>query len=211
MNPRDIDSLVADLRPVRPMSGRIGMAIVIGMAALAVLMTAIGFGLRPDVLALHPSELVLLRSGTLLLVGLSAAAAVIASAQPGVGLRRGGWRWALAAAALFPLTSLLLVLGGAEFPAWIFTARSVPFCLGISLVGALAIAGPLVLWLRRGAVTEQARVGWLVGLTAGALGTFAYNLACPSDTVHYAAVWYTLTVATAAVIGRLTVPPLLRW
>lgn len=211
MGPRDIEDLVADLQPVRRQSARVGFLLIAGGMVVALLATGFGFGFRPDVLALRPAEIVLLRSGALLLVGLASAVAVIASARPGVGSRREGWRWALAAAALFPLTSLALTLSGQAFPTWILTSRSAAYCVGISLAAALVIGAPLVLWLRRGAVTERTRAGWLTGLTAGALGVFVYSLACPSTTIHYAAVWYTLTVAAAALLGRLIVPRLLRW
>jgi len=207
----DIDRLVADLKPVRRLSPAGGFLIV-GLATLAAVgATALGFGLRPDVAALRPAEIVLLRSGALLLIGLATAAAVIASARPGVGARQEGWRWALAAGALFPATSLLLSLGGSGFPAYVLTAESVPYCLGISLTSALVIGAGLIGWLRCGAVTELARAGWLTGLAAGAFGTFAYNLYCPSMTVHYAAIWYVVTVGASAALGRLIVPRLLRW
>ncbi|KPP92923.1 hypothetical protein SAMN04515621_2730 [Erythrobacter sp. HL-111] len=206
-----IDDLVADLAPVRRVRKRTGLLLVAAATLLAFAVTAPLFGLRPDLVALEPAEIVLLRSGTLLLMGAAAALAVTASASPGVGSRREGWRWALGAALLFPVTSLALTLGGAPFPVAILTAGSVPYCLGISLSSALAIGGVLTLWLRRGAVTERRRAGWLTGLAAGALGTFVYNLGCPSDSVHYVALWYGLAVASAAFLGRLAVPRMLRW
>ncbi|MBX7481049.1 NrsF family protein [Qipengyuania qiaonensis] len=206
-----IDSLVADLAPVRRAKARTGLLVVAAATLLAFAVTAPIFGLRPDVAALHPSEIVLLRSGALLLMGVAAAWAVIASSSPGVGSRRDGWRWTVAAALLFPVTSLALVLGGTPFPTWIFSASSAAWCLGISLTSALAIGSALTAWLRRGAVTEPDRAGWLTGLAAGALGTFVYNLGCSSSSVHYAALWYGLAVVISAVVGRLVVPRNLRW
>lgn len=206
-----IDSLVAGLVPVRRVRRRGGFLVLLAGVLLALAVTAPIFGLRPDVLMLRPAEIVMLRSGTLLLMGVAAAWAVIASASPGVGSRRDGWRWALAAGLLFPATSLVLSMQGAGFPGWVLTASSAPWCLGISLSSALAIGGFLTAWLRRGAVTEPARAGWLAGLAAGSLGTFVYNLGCPSNSVHYAALWYGLAVVIAAVAGRLIVPRFLRW
>lgn len=211
MSPNDLDSLVADLTPVRRLSPTTGILLIASALAAALTATGLAFGFRPDVIALHPAEIVLLRAGVLLIVGLAAAAAVVASARPGVGSRRDGWRWALAAGALFPLASLILILGGDAFPAAIFTSRSAFYCIGVSAFCALLIGAPLLAWLRRGAVTDLGRAGWLTGLTAGALGVCVYSLACPSTTIHYAAVWYTLTVALIAGIGRLVAPPLLRW
>lgn len=206
-----IDSLVADLTPVRRIRKRSGLLIVAAATLLAVTLNVPIFGLRPDIIALRPAEIVLLRSGVLLLIGISASLAVITSASPSVGARRDGWRWALGAGLLFPVTSLVLTLGGAPYPTEILDTRSVAYCLGISLASALAIGGIISGWLRRGAVTELRRAGWLTGLAAGALGTFVYNLGCPSDSVHYVALWYGLSLGAAAIIGRLTVPHLLRW
>lgn len=207
----DIDQLVAELEPVRPLRARAGMAVVTVAVLAMIALTAPVFGLRPDVARLAPRDIVLLRSGALLLAGFAAAWAVVRSASPGVGARRDGWRWALAAAALFPLTSLALVLGGTPFPMAVVRASSAPWCLGISLLSAAAIGTALTAWLKRGAVTELRRAGWLTGIASGALGTFVYNLGCPSGSVHYAALWYTLAVGIAALAGRCVVPGVLRW
>jgi len=206
-----IDDLVVSLAPVRRVRKRTGLLVVAAATLLAIALSAPVFGLRPDLAAMNPAEIVLLRSGALLLTGIAAALAVTASASPGVGSRREGWRWALGAMLLFPAASGLLILGGAPYPLEILAASSVPYCIGISLSSALAIGGLLTAWLRRGAVTELRRAGWLTGLAAGALGTFVYNLGCPSNSVHYVALWYGISVGSAALAGRLMVPPLLRW
>lgn len=205
-----IDDLIRDLTPVQRMRPQAGMAVLLTACLMAAALTVLLFGARADLSALAPSGILILRSGLLLLVGLAAGWAVIASASPAIGRRQEGWRWALAAAALAPATSLMLSLQGG-FPMGVLTAGSAALCLAVSLVAALSIGAALVVWLRQGAVTELPRAGWLVGLTAGALGTFAYSLHCPSETIHYAAVWYTLTVATSALLGRLITPRLLRW
>jgi hypothetical protein len=88
---------------------------------------------------------------------------------------------------------------------------SVPWCFGISLSAATIIGGTMTLWLRRGAVTEPERAGLLTGLAAGAIGTFAYNLTCPSGSVYYAGLWYSLTVLLCGGFGRMLLPRLLRW
>lgn len=205
-----IEALVADLKPIRRISPGAGLAIAVSATTSAVLGTAMIFGLRPDVLALAPSEIVMLRSGALLLMGLAAAVGAVAGVRPGIGTRSEGWRWAVALWLLFPLTSLALSFESG-FPQSVLTSSSVLYCLGISLTSAVAVGASLLAWLRRGAVTNLARSGWLVGLAAGALGTFAYSLNCPSSTVHYAGLWYSVTVGISALAGRLVAPRLLRW
>lgn len=206
-----INDLVDSLTPVRRIAPRDGLLLTLAMASAVTLAVALTVGLRPDLLMLRPADLVLLRAGTLLLLGVATMVAVVASARPAIGAQRDGWRWALAAALLFPASSLVLMLRGEPFPVEVLTAGTARYCMGISLSGGLAVGGALTWWLRRGAVVDLRRAGWLIGLAAGAFGTFAYSLHCPSSSIHYIALWYSLAVASCALIGRLIVPRLLRW
>jgi hypothetical protein len=207
----NIDDLVEDLKPVRRMSPRDALMMVMVATGAVVAAVAAGVGLRPDVQALAPHPMVMIRGGMLLLLGFAALSGVVAAARPGVGQVSHGWRWALGAAALFPLTGAALALGNGEFPVAVLTASSGPYCLCISALSAVVIGGAITLWLRRGAPTGINRAGWLVGLAAGSFATFAYSLHCPSDTVYYVGLWYSLAVAISATIGRLIVPRLIRW
>ena len=206
-----IDSLVADLTPVARVRPRGALGLVLGTTALAIMWVALRFGIRPDLLAGTPHPIVVIRGGILLLLGFASLAGIVTAARPGVGQASHGWRWALAAAALFPVTSLLLSLVNGGFPQDDMHSPNGPWCLGISTVGATLIGGALTAWLRRGAPTALNRAGWLVGLAAGSFGAFAYGLHCPSTTVYYVGLWYSGAVAMCALAGRLIVPPLIRW
>lgn len=210
MKTTHFDHLVADLQPVKRVEPRNGWLLAAAGTALATTIVATQFGLRDDLMAGEPAGIVLLRAGALLLLGFAALAAVIDSARPRVGRRSNGWKWALAGALLFPVVALLVTMGNG-LPMGDIMSPSARYCMGISLVSGLAIGGAVTAWLRHGAVTVLERTGWLVGLSAGAFGTFAYALHCPSQTITYIGLWYTLAIASCALIGRLTVPPLLRW
>ncbi len=207
----DIETLVADLEPVRPVSPRGGVLITLVAAAVVVAIVAALFGLRPDVVAGDPHPVVMMREGMLLLLGFASLAAVVASARPGVGQSSTGWRWALAAASLFPVTSLVLSLSGDGFPMDVLFSVDGPWCLGISLCGGVMIGAGLTLWLRRGAPTALNRIGWLVGLASGSFAAFAYGLHCSSISVYYVGLWYTGAIMLCAALGRLVVPRLIRW
>jgi hypothetical protein len=209
MNP--IDNLVEQLTPVRRLRPAAAWALVLGATALATAAIAARFGLRSDVMAGHPAGLVLLRGGVLLLLGSSALAALVAAARPGVGQTSHGWRWALGAALLYPLATLILSLAEGAMPQDELASASGPWCLMLGGGSGLAIGAALTLWLRQGATVALNRAGWLVGLAAGAFGTFAYSLHCPSETVQYAGIWYTAAVGLCALGARAIVPPLLRW
>ena len=209
--PPTIEDLVADLTPVRRLVPGQAWTLVAALTVLAVLAVDMLYGLREDIMAGHPPGIVLLRAGVLLLLGCAALSAVVASARPGVGQASHGWRWALGAALIFPLTSIAIMLLDRRLPMAELSSPNGPWCLGISSVSALAIGTALTLWLRRGAPVALNRAGWLVGMAAGSFGTFAYSLHCPSATIPYIGIWYTLAVGLCALAGRLIVPRLLRW
>jgi hypothetical protein len=206
----DISALVDDLQPVRPLKPLRAMLVpaAITIVALAVIGTLKGW--RPDLIAGRPEEMFLLRAGILGLLGITCAHAVVSMARPSVGKHSDRWQMALAAALLFPLAAMIVVIGGNYQPS-VFHTSSALDCLRMSGIGALATAIPMIFWLRRGAPTSPERAGWLTGLAAGGLGAFAYNFHCPFSDIVYIGVWYSLTVALCAVIGRIVVPPLVRW
>jgi hypothetical protein len=207
----DIETLVTDLEPVRPVAPRAGVLLAVIAAAVATAIIAAWLGLRPDIVAGNPHPVVMMREGMLLVLGFAALAAVVASARPGVGQSNTGWRWALAAASLFPLTSIALSVTSGGYPVEVLYSVDGPLCLAVSMAGGLMIGAALTLWLRRGAPTALDRIGWLVGLASGSFGAFAYGLHCVSITVFYVGLWYTGAVALCALLGRLIVPRLIRW
>ncbi len=206
-----LDRLAGDLQPVRRIDPKSGWLIAAIGTAVAVAVVAAEFGLRADIMLGEPLGIVLLRAGALLLLGFAALAAVVDSARPRVGRRNSsGWKWALAGAALFPAVALTVTMTKG-MPMDEIMTPTVFYCFGISSIAALAIGGAVTIWLRRGAVTVLERTGWLTGLAAGAFGTFAYSLHCPSATITYIGLWYTLAIALCAVVGRVLVPRVLRW
>lgn len=214
-NSLDIDALAATLTPVRRVRARDGVLTVLGAAALTSLFVVLHYGLRADLVAGEPHPMVMLRGGMLVLLGIATTIAAIAAARPAVGQGQNGWAWALAAAAIMPISAAGMFLYHQvmqmPFRAGAMDFTYAPYCVGISGLSALVIGAALTLWLRTGAPTALNRAGWLVGLAAGSFGTFAYSLHCPSDSIYYIGLWYSLAVGMSAVVGRLTVPHLIRW
>lgn len=206
-----IDALVEDLQPSSPLRPRQAVAGVLGVLAVAVGVVAIQYGLRPDIMAGKPHPMIMIREGTLLLLGGATLGAVLRAARPGVGQSSSEWLWALGAALLFPATALILSVTEGRIPIQDIASRNAYYCLGISLVSGLVIGAVLTAWLRRGAPTNLAQAGWLVGLSSGSFGAFAYGLHCPSISIYYVGMWYSLAVALCALIGRAIVPRLIRW
>lgn len=206
----DIDSLVAELEPVKPLDWRRGMIAPLLLLALAVATIVYLNGMRADLIAGAPHPVFLLRSGILILLGAVCGSTLLSMASPGVGRHGAGWKIAVAAALLFPLAALIAAAGG-EPVETLGLVRSGLECLVFSLIAGFSTAAPMVLWLRRGAPVAPQRAGWLTGLAAGALGAFAYGFHCPFNSIVYIGFWYSLAVALCAVLGRIIVPRLIRW
>lgn len=206
----DLNLLVDDLQPVKPMRWQRGLIAPLALALACSLLIVSLTGARPDLLAgnLHP--IFLLRGGLLLLLASVSGVTLMAMASPGVGNHGHAWKIALAAAMLVPLAALVMTLSGQPVDAFAYT-RSGLQCLGYSMATAFVTAAPMVQWLRKGAPVSPERAGWLTGLSAGGLGAFAYGFHCPFNSLTYIAVWYGLAVAASALAGRLIVPHLIRW
>jgi len=206
-----IDSLVEDLHPAKPMrfSRGIGMA-AIGLA-VAILLAALSFGFRPDLVAGRPNGMIILGGGLFFLLGISSTAAVLAMSSPRVGVGRNGWGWAAAMASLLPLTALIVaILEGSS--AWTASEPNHGIvCFTYSLGLGLIIGGTLVAWLRRGAPTSLERAGLLTGIAAGSGGVVAFSLVCPINSIMHIGLWHGLAVTVSALAGRLIVPRLIRW
>lgn len=210
----DIGKLVEDLRPVSPLRLRDGMALALALALVAAILVSQTLGVRADLMAGEPHQMFFMRLGTLLIVGLAACYAAVASARPAVGSGRAQRLLPfapLAVGALFPIAALATISRGLVDPMVELRPLIGLECLSVSGLSALGVGTALTLWLRRGAPTSPERSGWLVGLAAGGLGTAAYSIACPFNNIAYVGTWFPMAVALCAVTGRLIVPRLLRW
>lgn len=206
----DIHALVDDLEPVRPINIANILIILSVIIVLALVIVIALSGARPDLIAGTPSAMLLMRSGILVLLGFGTAYSVLSMAKPGVGNQHGGWKTAIAAAAIFPLAGIIAAATGDNMFATA-SAQSVISCIFYSLVTGAATAIPMVIALRKGAPTSPERAGWLVGVAGGGLGALAYNFHCPFDSLTYTGLWYSLSVFICAAAGRLVVPGLIRW
>lgn len=208
---RVMDELVADLRPVRPVSRRRGLLLAISTALLAVVASLVLLGPRADLASGHVTPTFLTPSGLFLLLGCAASWTSVEMIRRQVGNRHTGWQWACAAAALLPLAGLFALAVDADL-----LSRTAYFvdgfeCVasGLGLGAFTAVA--LTMLLRRGAPTDPATAGKLVGIAAGCAGTLAVALHCPNDDIAHVGIWHGATVALAAAAGRFAIAPLLRW
>lgn len=206
-----IATLVDDLRPVRAMRARDGVALAAAAGAITVVLTIILLGLRRDVAAGNFQPLFLFANGLLLAVGLGSAVAAVRMGMPRVGQTSQGWKWTLAMAGLLPAAALIMLASGTEpMPAAWLTTHELK-CVAMGLALGLLTAVVLVWWLMRGAPTSAERAGLLVGLASGSVGILAFGFHCSIDSFYHVGVWHMVPVALGGLLGRMVVPPLLRW
>ncbi|MFZ9394443.1 MAG: NrsF family protein [Erythrobacter sp.] len=206
-----IAGLTEELSAVRVFRKRDGIALL-AVSALATLVgVELSEGLWRGILTGEPAPFFWVTSGLLLGLGLAASGVVIAMASPSVGQRHDAPRWASAMLGVLPLAALVSALSGPEGVTALTLDDHASHCLQASLVASLASGAALVLWLRRGAPVSLEKAGWLAGIAAGSLGTLAYGISCTVDSVTHLGIWHVAPVALTAFVGRLVVPPLVRW
>lgn len=205
-----IDKLAGELMPVRPVNPAIGQLLFAAVAVGTLLLAMIVWGLSAPMGALRPSQVAVLSCGLFFLLGVAGGWALTRMARPRIGRSSNGWRWTAVAVALLPVSAVLLTLfAGAP---WTGASWSEGIgCLVRGLIASIAMATALTLWLRRGAPLRIHTAAWLVGLTSGAVGALAVALTCPEQSLSHIGVWHAGIIATAAVIGRITLPSALRW
>lgn len=205
-----IDSLADDLAPVAPLRMRTGLAWVLLAAVATVLLVLVMDGFWHGILTGEASVPYFLANGMLGILGGSSAFAVVRMASPQVGNSQEGARWSAAMLALLPLTALL-ILGVNGLATAIRHDHAGPDCFLAGIGFGLITAAALVLWLRKGAPVSLTAAGSLTGVAAGAIGSCAYGLACPVDTIAHLGIWHVAPVALLGLVGRYAIPPLVRW
>jgi len=207
-----IAALTEDLEPVKPVRPAEG-AVLIAFAALIAAVASIAVHDWWDgLLTGEASGYFLITHGLLLILGAASTVALVSSALPRVGARFDGPLWGAIMLGIVPLGAVMSLLSGESSHAHEGLNDPVALmCTTSSLVAGALVLVAAALWLRRGAPVSIERSGWLAGLAAGSLGTLAYGITCPLDTLAHVGLWHVAPVAIGAVVGRLVVPPLIRW
>ncbi|HTN15110.1 MAG TPA: DUF1109 domain-containing protein [Sphingomonadaceae bacterium] len=206
---RLIETLVGQLESVRPIKWRHGALLTLAALGATIFVVVLLMGRRDQLLIGEFSALFVITQGLLLVLGASAASAVVAMANPQVGASHDGPKWALATVALLPLTAIVTAVAQGAGPA--YPAMEDLHCAAAGCAFSGLIAVTLFLWLRRGAPVLLEKAGFNLGVAAGSLGVFAHGLSCPLETMTHLGIWHVLPVVVTALLGRLVVPRLLRW
>jgi len=84
-------------------------------------------------------------------------------------------------------------------------------CLVCIPLFAIAPFASFVWALRKGAPTNLARTGAIIGLVAGALGAAVFAFHHPGGSIPFIALWYGGPIVLCALAGAILGPRLLRW
>lgn len=205
-----ISRLSDDLEPKAPMRARSGLALVALALTATVIVVASLYGLWWAGLAGGAAPIFYIGSAMLLVLGAAAGSAAVAMASPRVGNRNDGPLWGLAMIAVLPVTAIIIGFSDGSHVHEMVHGYGLE-CMTYGSLAGLLVFAVLTLWLRRGAPVSLAAAGLYTGVAAGALGSFAYSLACPLDGVVHFGLWHVVPVALTAIIGRFAIPPLVRW
>lgn len=180
-------------------------------SVLALGITIVGLGIRPDVM----------RSGALSFVATKVAFAIGISSLASVYLaklsRPGGERkprsYLIAMPFLVIVTLAAISLGLAPSSHWSTMVVGDEWLECLVSIPIIAIVPFIVaIWaVRQAAPTNLARTGAFAGLVAGGVSAMAYALHCTDDSLPFMAVWYSGTVVLCTLAGAAMGPRLLRW
>lgn len=207
-----IAALTEDVTPVKLVRSTDGVALIAFATIIAAVVSIAVYEWWDGLLTGEASGYFLITHGLLLLLGAASGVALAKSAMPRVGAQSSAAIWGALMVAILPVGAVLSLLSGHGNHAHEGLNDPVAFmCVTGSLAASAIVLAASVLWLRRGAPVSIERSAWLAGTTAGALGALAYGITCALDTFSHVGLWHVAPVAICAVVGRLIVPPLIRW
>lgn len=209
-----IDSLAADLKPVKRNRVARGLAlcVIAGLAlGAAVFWLLPGRMIRPDL------GHAVMETSFWLKAGFTAALAAIGYLSLRQLSRPGGnTRAAIRLPVAIWLTLALIAVGSLivtpvdNWAGWILGATALR-CVTYIVLISLPIMGLFFIAVRRGAPTRLTMAGWATGLAAGGIGATIYGFGCPESSIGFLAAWYALGIVVTGLIGAVTGRHLLRW
>jgi hypothetical protein len=209
------DSLVAllahDLAPVRPLFvlRTLMLGLIGGIAVSAVVMVA-WLGLRPDMREAAMTAPFWIKFAYTLILAIVGFRLVERQARASSKAVAALWLGALALVAMVGLGVVQLMPPDAPRHALIM-GHSASVCARNIFVLSLPIFVGLLWAMRQLAPTQLVRAGASAGLLAGAAGAWVYAFHCNESAAPFMAIWYTLGIAAAGLLGAVTGRWLLRW
>lgn len=205
-----IDALARGAGPAERRRWRMQFAatVVTGLV-VAIVLVALGLGVRPD-MWMAPAP-VLMKAGFSALAAAIILPAALQLMKPGRPL---GWRIGAVAlfAALCAIATAIALMGetpGQRMQAWM--GGGFPWCIIVVPLLAAPTAAGLLFLMRSFAPTRLTLAGAAIGAFSGGVAAMAYAMYCPVDSVAFVTTWYVLAIAICAALGAVIGARLLRW
>jgi len=207
-----IDSLVSDLKPIRPGAMRRQVLTALGICVFVSLAVVLWlWGVRPDIAAALPTMAFWTKEAFVIVLALAGIGAMFRLAQPD-GVARAPATLAFGAAAIM---ALLAVMQLASNPPnlWrhLVMGRTAEVCPWLIMLLALPILAGALLVMRRMAPTRLTTAGAAAGLTAGGLSALVYSMSCDESTMPFIFVWYGLAILAMTLLGAGLGRRVMRW
>lgn len=205
-----IDLLAKNVEPAeRPhWARRMALTIVVGLIA-AVLIVAIGIGVRPDIgVARMPVMLKAMFSAAAAAALLPLAVQLMKPGRP-LGWRIGAVLVFLGVCAFATIVALMGEAPEERMQAWM--GGGFPWCVVVVPILAAPTAAGLLWLMRSFAPTRLTLAGAAIGALSGGVGAMAYAMYCPVDSVAFVTTWYVVAIALCAALGAVVGARLLRW
>jgi hypothetical protein len=207
-----IETLAADLRPVRPRhvlleAGALGLLLATELA-----LWLLGGNIRPglaEVAMTTPSFW--WKIGSAAIVMILGAATVLAALGPDASPRRGLTALAAGAVAYLVLGAMLVAPMGLAEAAARLNPRGGLQCMSYVVMLSAPPLLALGLLMRRGAPTQPVKTALAGGLAAAGWGAFVFAFSCPHDDPLFIGVWYPASALVAAVAALVILPRISRW
>jgi hypothetical protein len=209
------DNLIAllaqDLTPVR--TGQILRLLALGLIGGMVVSTAImvpWLGLRPDMGDAMMTAPFWIKFAYTLILAMAGFWLVDRQSRAGGNAGAALWLGALALLAMAGLAVMQLMPADAPRHALIM-GNTAKVCTRNIFVLSLPIFAGLLWAMRQLAPTRLILAGASAGLLAGAAGAWVYAFHCDESAAPFMAIWYTLGIAAAGLLGAVVGRWALRW
>ncbi len=213
MNEPLIDRLVNDLTPKKPLVNQALWGHCLICLAMIAGFIFVVLGFREDYVSAMQNGALFWKPGLFLLVWIGSVLWITDLSRPAGVIKKSRLIPFLCAGLILlwqcviqmprtPLESMGTVLGDS----------SAPYCICvIAGAGGLALVMVWKTWLSKTASPHPALLGFMAGLSAGALAGMVYALHCDRDAILYVTVCYGLPVLGLAVLGSVLGKRFLQW
>jgi hypothetical protein len=207
-----IARLTGELKPVSRTAviQRVGTGLGISLVASAVLMV-LWLGMRPDLAEASTTMMFWTKFTYTLILAVAGGWAVKRVAHPIGSIRVHLGLMAATIVVMNVLAFAQLAMTPPEEHMAMLKGRTITVCtFNIVMLSLPLLIGAF--WVLRGlAPTRLTLAGAAAGLAAGSIASLVYSFHCDESAMPFIAVWYTLGVLVAGLIGAITGRFILRW